>query len=463
MDVDAVLEAPNGSNSILMSHVGSDFGVGYGLNYANPVGPVTLIFDQTASAYLPLTTRLTTGTYLPTTNSVRMPDLLLVPTNETVPVSAPEPPAGSFYDANLTNSFVGASPNGNWSLWALCDETGDSGYISNGWILSISTGVAVENDSDLEVTVTTNIQPTVNNLLTYSVTVTNFGPSSATNVVITDYLPAGVEYLSNSFTGPSTNVTLTNGALTVDVPTLATNAGASFDIYVVPTNVGYITNIVTALALEPDPNSNNMVTNVALVTPASAEVAISLTGSPDPVPVGNPVTFVLTVTNNGPSDAGSVTNILVLPPGFVTNSLSSSSGTATSVDGTITWIIADLPLGAQQMLTVVATPTVAGIGLCQASSSSGVYEPLKGSDFAAVKIEVNQVMLTVVGSSPPYELTWSAQATNFTLQGAITLPPSGASALWNNIPAPPVINGLYVFTLPGVNGYHFFRLIATVP
>jgi uncharacterized delta-60 repeat protein/uncharacterized repeat protein (TIGR01451 family) len=459
-DVDAVLEAPNGSNSILMSHVGSADGVGYGLNYSPAVPPVTLTFDQTASTHLPLNSRLTTGTYLPTTNVDKMPDLPSIPTNETVPVAPPEPPLRSSYGANLS-TFLASSPNGYWSLWAICDQAGDSGYISNGWILSISTGVAVENDSDLEVTLATNTQPTAYNPLTYFVTVTNFGPSTATNVNITDYLPAGVEYLSNNLIG----AIVANGALSVTLPSLATNSGTSFEVYVMPTNVGFITNIVTALALEPDPNSNNMITNIALVSPASANVAISLTGGPNPVLVGADVIFTVAVTNNGPSDAGSVTNIVVLPSGFVsdTNVFSPSSGGATNVNGTITWILPNLPTGVEQTLVVGTKATVAGIGLCSASTSYGVYDPLKGNSFASVKIEVDAALLSVVAANQTYQLTWSALATNYSLQGAVNLPPPGENNLWNNIPAPPIINGQYVFTLPGANGYHFFRLSAPLP
>jgi uncharacterized repeat protein (TIGR01451 family) len=470
--VDAVLEAPNGSNSILMSHAGSGYGVGYGLSYSPAYPPVTITFDQSAPVYLPLNSRITNGTYEPTTNSERMPNLPSVPTNEAVPVAPPEPAVGGTYAANLS-TFLAASPNGNWSLWALCDETGDAGYISNGWILNISTGVAVENDSDLEVTVTTNVQPTVNNLLTYSVTVTNFGPASATNVTITDYLPTGIEYLSNSLSGAVTNVPVTdgaltilvtNGALTINLASLATNTGTSFELYVVPTNVGNLTNIVTALALQPDPNSNNMVTNVNLVNPASAELAINLTGSPDPIYLGGVVTFVLSVTNNGPSDAGSVTNILALPYGFITNGgWLLTAGTAAYTNGIITWVISDLPNSSAQTLTVATIPTVAGIGLCQASASSGVYEPLKGSAFASVKIEVDQTVLSITNSAQTYELTWSTNAANYTLQGAIQLPPPGATNQWQNIPNPASSGGFYTFTISATNIYHYFRLSATLP
>jgi uncharacterized delta-60 repeat protein/uncharacterized repeat protein (TIGR01451 family) len=449
-DVEILLEAPNGSNSILMSHCGG------GVIVTN----LTLTFDQTASVYLPTNSALTSGTYKPTTNAVEMNTLPPIPTNVIVPVSPPQSPFP--YAANLS-TFLGTSPNGNWSLWALCDDFGDGGIISNGWILNLSTGVPVENDSDLEVTVNPlPAQATVSNLLTYYLTLTNYGPSSATNIVLTDYLPAGgAGYLSNSCNCG----TLTNGTLTVSLPSLAVGAGTAFSISVVPPALGYITNIVTALALEPDPNSNNMVTNITLVSPSSADVGINLAGSPNPVLLGGDVTFSVEVTNGGPSEAMNVSATVVLPPGFVpiTNGISALTGTVTNVDGTITWTIGNLaysPTGTGPTLTVATRATVAGIGLCNASVSSSVYDPLKGNNFAAVKIEVDQPSLSISLVSQSYELTWSALATNYTLQGAVNLPPPGT---WVAIPNPPVVNGQYIYTLPGDNGYHFFRLSTQLP
>jgi uncharacterized repeat protein (TIGR01451 family)/uncharacterized delta-60 repeat protein len=444
-DVDVVLEAPNGSNSILMSHCGASYNV----------AAATLTFDQTASTYVPDLTKLTSGTYLPSGYAPEMPRLPTVPVDVNVPVAAPVAPFP--YGTNLS-TFLGASPNGTWSLWAICDNTLDSGYISNGWSLNISTGVPVENDSDLEVTVNpVPAQATASNLLTYFVTVTNFGPSAATNVVITDYLPAGAVYLSNSCNCG----TVTNGTLTVSLPSLAVGAGTAFNIAVMPTALGFITNAVTALALEPDPNSNNMITNINLVNQPSADLGLNLTGSPNLVLAGGDVTVSVEVTNGGPSEAIDVTATLLMP-GFVpdTNGISASAGTATNVDGTITWTLGDLPFsltGAGPTLTVAARALTAGTNLVSASVSSAVYDPLKGNNFSSVKIVVEQPLLSISGVTDSYLLTWSALATNYTLQGATALPPQGT---WTAIPAPPIINGLYTFSLPGNNGYHFFRLSA---
>jgi uncharacterized delta-60 repeat protein/uncharacterized repeat protein (TIGR01451 family) len=455
-DVDVLLEAPNGSNSILMSHCGG----------SSNVTNVTLTFDQTTNIYLSLVNQLTNGTFLPTTNALlQMPTLPTVPTNESVTVAAPQSPYP--YGANLS-TFLGASPNGTWSLWAMCDKKMDSGYISNGWSLNLSTGVPVENDSDLEVTVaTTPVAATVSNLLTYYLTVTNFGPSAATNVVITDYLPPGATYQANRPPAPSSgSVSFSDGVLTVSLPSLAVGTGTAFDITVTPTELGYITNVVTALALEPDPNTNNMVTNVNLVSPPSADVAVNLTGAPNPALIGGTVVFSIEVLNNGPSTATGATATAVVPPGFVVLSngiVAVDNGITqvltTNADGSITWNIGDITNGTVETMTVETEALTAGIGLFSVSAESPVYDPLKGNNFASVKIEVDQPMLSISAATQSYQLTWPAQATNYVLQGAANLPPQGT---WANLSVPPASGGFYTVPLP-TNGYHFFRLKTQVP
>jgi hypothetical protein len=167
------------------------------------------------------------------------------------------------------------------------------------------------------------------------------------------------------------------------------------------------------------------------------------------------------VTNGGPSEALDVSATVVLPPGFVplTNGISASTGTVTNVNGTITWTIGDMAYsssGTGPTLTIATRATTGGIGLCSASVSSSVYDPLKGNNFSSVKIEVDQPMLSISSVSQTYQLTWSALANTYTLEGATELPPLGT---WVILPAPPVINGQYTYTLPGTGGYHFFRLI----
>src|SRR5690606_23604602 len=57
----------------------------------------------------------------------------------------------------------------------------------------------VTNQAPLTITKTADrAQPNLGDTVTYTITVSNAGPSTATNLVITDTIPAGMEYVGSS-------------------------------------------------------------------------------------------------------------------------------------------------------------------------------------------------------------------------------------------------------------------------
>jgi uncharacterized repeat protein (TIGR01451 family) len=91
----------------------------------------------------------------------------------------------------------------------------------------------------------------VGNSLSYTVTVTNDGPSVATGVTLTDTLPAGVTFGSATTSRGSCSRT---GPVTCNLGTLNRNTTATLTIVVIPTEVGTITNVATLEANEIDFN-----------------------------------------------------------------------------------------------------------------------------------------------------------------------------------------------------------------
>ncbi len=92
--------------------------------------------------------------------------------------------------------------------------------------------------------------------LTYTLVITNHGPSSATDVTVLDPLPSSVTYVSS--TTQQGNCTGTE-SISCSLGTLAPNASTTvtLDVTVLETATGTITNTATVSGVEPDPDMGN--------------------------------------------------------------------------------------------------------------------------------------------------------------------------------------------------------------
>jgi len=172
-----------------------------------------------------------------------------------VHVSAPLPPYGSTLTA-----LNGGNPNGAWNLFELDDAVFDSGVITNGWILALTTANPVGSAADnaISMTASTGNIP-VGGSGIYTLTVTNYGPSSSTNVQVTDNLPSGVTFISAAPTPPG-SVTHAGTTLFWNLGTLNTNAGGQLTVTVQPNFSGSnIVNsaFVTASTADPNPDDDS--------------------------------------------------------------------------------------------------------------------------------------------------------------------------------------------------------------
>jgi uncharacterized repeat protein (TIGR01451 family) len=211
-----------------------------------------------------------------------------------------------------------------------------------------------------------DLNPLSGDIVTFSLTITNAGPNTATNISIGDVIPNGYSNISNIsnggiLTGSNLNwiiPSLANGSnlvLTYQAKVEKPGAGISFK------NIAQVTGVD-----QFDPNStpnNNVPTedDQSQVTAVPKEANLNLTKQVNDLTPnqGDIVTFTITVQNTGPDAA---TNILiqdVIPNGY--SNISNVSNSGTVVGNTLEWSILNLTNGASQTMTyqaLVNAPTV---------------------------------------------------------------------------------------------------------
>jgi uncharacterized repeat protein (TIGR01451 family) len=93
---------------------------------------------------------------------------------------------------------------------------------------------------------------------------------------------------------------------------------------------------------------------------SAADLAVSVTSTPEPVAVGSNVTYGIYVTNKGPSQASGVLITNVLPAGVSFVSATATRGSVTQNGVMELWSVGMLLAGAQATMTVVVAPSAAG-------------------------------------------------------------------------------------------------------
>lgn len=126
-----------------------------------------------------------------------------------------------------------------------------------------------QRPTDLSITKTDSADPArAGRNLTYTLSVTNNGPTAATGVTVTDNLPSGLSARSASASQGSCSGTTT---VTCAIGNLAVGASATVTIVVRPSAAGTITNTASVSGDQPDPNSaNNSASQSTVVTAAAA-------------------------------------------------------------------------------------------------------------------------------------------------------------------------------------------------
>jgi uncharacterized repeat protein (TIGR01451 family) len=222
--------------------------------------------------------------------STNLVNALLAFGTPVVHISPPPAPYGASMAA-----VNGSNPNGSWFLFVQDDAPISSGMIGNGWILNLSTADMVGTSGDIEVLMhSPNTNVFVGQSATFVLTVTNYGPSDSTNVVVTDTLPLNSTIISTNVTQGTVN--RTGATLSWNVGNLALNTGAAMTVTVQSHSNGNLLSSAVVNTGTPDPNPDDDSANAGVAfVPLSATLTPSFTNGAFHISVPGPTSPSLTV------------------------------------------------------------------------------------------------------------------------------------------------------------------------
>lgn len=229
-----------------------------------------------------------------------------------------------------------------------------------------------------------NSNPNYNDLIKWTIIVSNNGPNMATGVIVNDLLPKSVEYISSYLSKGFYNPV--NGIW--DVGNL--NAGEKLQLNIVSKIVktGDITNVVNVKGNEKDSNlTNNHFEKSVHVKPA-ADLSIEKSVSKQEVNINDLIEYVIEITNNGPDSAENIKVSELLNPNLKVISFESTKGNFNNTNNVLT--IDSLVDGEKVRLTINAAANVCGNFENKVAVSSDTFDYDKSNNHDGASVFVSE-------------------------------------------------------------------------
>jgi len=186
-----------------------------------------------------------------------------------------------------------------------------------------------------------NTRPNVGETVLFTIVAKNTGPSTASNLIVTDTLPTGLEFVNCTGGGVWDPVTRT---VTWPAAIVANNGNVTYYLTALVNSTSLagtsITNVVNETHTE---YPNNSTTNCTVYVP-KADLYVQITSDKNNPTVGETFTLRYKLGNNGPDDATNVTITIPLPEGFVISKIE-GDGNWTVTGNTITWTMTNVTVG----------------------------------------------------------------------------------------------------------------------
>jgi len=240
-----------------------------------------------------------------------------------------------------------------------------------------STALTPVNESaDLSIVKTSSSSiAAAGEMLIYTLSINNAGPSDAENVIVTDNIPIA---MSSPEFSTDNGVTWQPWINPFTVGLLESGKFITIHIQGIidPNTTGTIRNTATVSSDTNDPDSSNNRSTLRLPVNTSADLSISKTGDMTAIKAGDMITYTIIVTSDGPSDA---TNVVVTDdiPNYLTDVQFSDDNGLTWQDWLGSYTLDVLPCNSSFTLFIRATvpPSATGTIFNTTSVISNTPDP----------------------------------------------------------------------------------------
>jgi uncharacterized repeat protein (TIGR01451 family)/fimbrial isopeptide formation D2 family protein len=205
---------------------------------------------------------------------------------------------------------------GDWLNTATVESTTTDPVPANN---SASDNLIVSPTADLKITKSAPATANAHQQFTYSMLVENLGPSDATNVVISDPLPPGLDFISSADC---------DAVMTCNLGTIASGGDRTVEVIVETTPAVAGTTVVNTAVVsgsEFDPDLDNNTSVAETIIDPLADIAVVKTG-PVQAQADTRIVWNLVVSNAGPNPAENVTLSDTLPPEVTNPAITTDQG-----------------------------------------------------------------------------------------------------------------------------------------
>jgi len=222
--------------------------------------------------------------------------------------------------------------------------------------------------------------------ISYSVTALNEGPHDATDVTVSESLPAGLKLISAQ---PSQGTCSRTAIISCDLGAITDVSSATIVFTVAVTASGTLTDALHIAATTSDLNSKNDSASFTATAVLPADLAVTQTASASSVVAGKQVSFTITINNNGPAQA---TNV-VLNNGFTVGATiaavqASQGSCAAPANGSMSCALGTLAASASATVSFGATLAAAGTMTHAATVSATEIDSNNSNNFTTLDVTV---------------------------------------------------------------------------